>query len=644
MNKYTVTFYPENKKVEVERGTTILSAAISAHIHLNSACGGDGVCGRCKVVVKSGTVHSETSGKITCEERKLGVYLACQALIESNIEVEIPAESRLDLGNLSKEELELRLRDVYSKAEDITQAMPSLGAALFSHAPLVTKFCFQLPKPNFDDKISDLERVYRAVEDKIGEKPIQTGLSNIRHLGELLRASDWKITVAVSQKGPVAEIVSIEPQDRSDKNYGFAFDIGTTTISAQLVDLNKQKILGTKAAYNRQATFGSDVISRIVYSKAQDGLEKLHHAVIDVANEMIETFTEEHGIDLNDVTAVSVAGNTTMIHLLLRVDPTYIRQEPYVPTANYFPAVKAAEAGIKINPHGLLFCLSGVASYVGADITAGVVACDIHQSKDLSLLIDIGTNGEIALGYSDWIISCAASAGPAFEGSGMSSGLRATRGAIQEVRIKPGSFDVEYVTIGGDKPRGICGSGYIDLICELFKHGILDKNGKLNREIKSKRLRNGSLGHEFVVVFEKESGIDADIVITDSDLDNLKRAKAAIYSGIAILVRHMDIDFKDIKKIFIAGGFGTSLNIESAVGIGLIPDVDRHKYIFVGNSSLAGARQALLSCQASLTSDEVAKNITYFELSTDPEYMDEYMAAMFFPHTDIKRFPSVKYV
>ena len=643
MEKYTVTFIPDNKKVSVDRGTTILSAAISAHIHLNAVCGGDGVCGRCKVIVKQGTVHAEPTGKISVDERKRGMHLACQTLIESDVEVEVPVASRLDLSNLSKEELDLRLRGVYSEAEDVQEAKPLLGEGLYTHAPLVEKFYLQLPKPDFDDKISDLERVCRGIEEKTGRAPVRTGLSNIRHLGELLRASDWKVTVAVSRRDVCAEIVSIEPQDRSEKNYGLAFDIGTTTISGQLVDLNKNKVLGTKATYNRQATFGSDVITRIIYAQAKDGLEKLHHAVVDCMNEMIETLCEEHSIDLNDVTCICAAGNTTMMHLLLRVDPTYIRQEPYVPTANFFSSFKAADAGLKINPHGLLYCIPGVASYVGGDITSGIVACDMHKSKDLNILIDIGTNGEIALGNSEWLISCAASAGPAFEGSGMSAGLRATRGAIQEVRIKDKDLNVEYKTIGHDKPRGICGSGYIDLLCELLKHGVLDKNGKLNTEIKNRRLRPSEFGHEFVVAFEEESATGADIVITDADLDNLKRAKAAIYSGISILVRHMDLDYKDIAKIYVAGGFGTSLDIESAIMIGLIPDLPREKYVFVGNTSLSGARQVLLSVQAFASCEEAARNVTYFELSTDPGYMDEYMAALFFPHTDLKKFPSVKY-
>ncbi|OIO37039.1 MAG: hypothetical protein AUJ74_00090 [Candidatus Omnitrophica bacterium CG1_02_44_16] len=642
MEKHIVIFYPDNKKAVVDPGTTILAAAISAHIHLNSSCGGDGVCGKCRVIVRSGSVHAEPSGRMTPDDRKCGAYLACQALVESDIEVDIPPGSRLDMSALSKEELELRLRDVYSKAEDISEAMPQLGVGLFQYGPLVVKSYFELLKPNFDDKLSDLERVQRAIEEQIGPRPIHTGLANIRRLGPLLRASGWSITVGLAQNDEAVEIISIEPQDRSKNNFGFAFDIGTTTVSGSFVDLNLKKALGTKAAYNRQAAFGSDVITRIIYAQAEDGLEKLHHAVVDLINEMIEAFIDEFKVDLNDVTCLSVAGNTTMIHLLLRIDPKHIRQEPYVPTANIIPVLKAHEVGIKINPHGLLYCLPGVASYVGADITAGVLSCDMHRSKEVNLLIDIGTNGEIVLGSSDWLMSCAASAGPAFEGSGMSCGVRAVRGAIQGVKITE-KLDAVVSTICADKPRGICGSGYIELVSELLKRGALDKNGKINANVRNKRIRKGESGYEYVVSYAGDTAIGQDIVITEADLDNLKRAKAAIYSGISILVRHMDMAINDINAIFIAGGFGTSLNIESAVAIGLIPDLPREKYIFVGNSSLAGARQALLSCQALKTAQAVSKNITYFELSTDPKYMDEYMAALFFPHTDSGLFPSVKY-
>lgn len=644
MKKCVVTFIPDNKKVVVDQGTTLLAAAISAHIHLNSSCGGDGVCGKCRVFVKGGFVHAEPTGRITPEDRERGAHLACQALVESDIEVQIPPESRLDLSGLSKEELSLRLRGVFSQAEEIQEPGVGLPGDALKRSPLVKKFYFELPKPDFDDKLSDLERICRALEGETGARPIHTGLANVRRLGSLLRSCDWKATVAVAQKEEALDILAIEPGRTCERNFGFVFDIGTTTITAQLVDLNSSKVLGTKVTYNRQATFGSDVITRIIYAEESDGLEKLHHAIIDVMNEMIETFAQEHAVDLNDATCLSVAGNTTMIHLLLRIDPTHIRQEPYVPTANLIPVVKAAEAGIKINPHGLLFCVPGVASYVGGDITSGVLACSMQKSKDVNLLIDIGTNGEIVLGNKEWMIACAASAGPAFEGSGMSCGLRAVRGAIEGVEIIPKTLDVEYTTIGADAPKGICGSGYIDIVCELLKHGVLDKNGKINRSVKNKRVRPGKDGYEFVLTFAEAQGQENDTVITDADLDNLKRAKGAIYSAIALLVRHMGIAMSALKRIFIAGGFGTSLDIESAVQIGLIPDLPRDKFLFVGNSSLAGARMHLLSFEAFKTAQDIARNITYFELSTDPQYMDEYMAALFFPHTDIKRFPSVTYI
>lgn len=643
MDKCRVKFLPDNKVVIVDKATTVMAAALSVQLYLNAACGGDGVCGKCRVIVKSGRVEEVSTGQAFGRERQSGTHLACQTLVMSDLEVEVPPESRLDFGALSREGQELRLPGLYAAPEEVQEAASGLGAADYPFLPLVEKFYLELPRPDLNDKISDLERVCRAVAEKIGGKPLRAGLSGIRRLGQLLRSCDWKLTVTVCQKNDIAEILSIEAGNRTAHHYGLVFDIGTTTISGQLVDCRSRKIIGTKVTGNRQAAFGSDVISRIIYAEAPDGLEKLHQTVVDVINEMAESFIEEHAIDMNDVTAVSVAGNTTMTHLLLKIDPSHIRQEPYIPTANFVPVVKAAEAGINIHPHGLLFCAPGVSSYVGGDITAGILACGIHRTSVISLLVDIGTNGEIALGNSDWMISCAASAGPAFEGSGMSSGLRAVRGAIQGVQIKEGTLDVVATTIGHDKPRGICGSGYIDIAAELLRCGVLDKNGKINRTVKNKRVREGREGYEFVVTFAAETGISGDIIVTDADLDNLKRAKGAIYSAVSSLTAHMDMKVSDIQKIYIAGGFGTSLNIQSAIAIGLIPDVAREKYIFVGNSSLAGARLNLLSRDASATLDQVAANMTYFELSTDPAYMDEYMASLFFPHTDAARFPSVRY-
>ena len=641
MEKFKITFYPDNKTIEVEKGKNILSAAISAGVYINSSCGGDGVCGRCKVILKKGQVLAQPTGRISLEERKKGIHLACLTTIQSDLEIEIPPESRLDLEKLSPEEIDLRLKGLYSESEEVEPPESILGEEIFVHSPLATKLYLELPPPDLEDKISDLERLYRQIR-RIQDIPImQTGLSNIRRLGELLRASDWKITLTLGKRNGTTEIVLIEPGNTSHKNFGLAFDIGTTTISGQLVDLNTKKVLGTKATYNKQASFGSDIITRIIYAQEQDGLEKLHHAVIDGMNQMIQELIHEHNIDLNDVNCILCAGNTTMVHLLLRVDPTYIRREPYVPTANFVPTIRASEAGIKINPRGLLSCVPGISSYVGGDVTAGVLSCGLDSREDLSILIDIGTNGEIVLGNRDFLISASASAGPAFEGSGVSCGMRSSRGAIQKVKITPGDFQVTYNTIGEAKPRGICGSGYIDIIAQMLGAGLLDKNGKI-KMIKHKRIRDGEFGREFVLVFKKETDSTSDIVVTEVDIENIKRAKAAIYSATAALVKYMALDFSKIKKIFIAGGFGTYIDVDNAISIGLLPDLDRSKFVFVGNSSLAGARAILLSYEAMKKADEIAKKITYFELSVEPGYMDEYMAALFFPHTDLSKFPSVK--
>ncbi len=635
MNKVKVTFFPDNKTVEVERGTTILSAAISAGISVNSSCGGDGVCGRCKVILKSGNVYSQPTGRITLEERQKNIYLACLASIESDLEVEIPTTSRLDLRAESAQDTELRMKDLFSKAEEIEIPKPVLTEKLFAYLPLTTKIYLELPKPSLQDSVSDLDRIYRQIIMHQDIPIMQTGLANIRQLGELLRDSDWKVTVTLGRRNGTTEIVLIEPGNTSGRNYGVCFDIGTTTISGQLVDLNHKKVLGTMAAYNKQATFGSDVITRIIFAQKQDGLEKLHHAVIDGINQIIQDLIKEHSIDLNNLTAFVCSGNTTMTHLLLRIDPSNIRRDPYIPTANFVPVIRAAEAGIKINPRGLLWCVPGVASYVGGDITAGVLACNIDNEEDLSVLIDIGTNGEVVLGSREFLVSCAASAGPAFEGSGVSCGMRSSRGAIQKVKIN--NNKVSFETIGNDKARGICGSGYIDIIAELLHEKIMDKDGKLEPK-KSDRVRDGEIDKEFVVAYKEEADAVADIVITEADIENIKRAKAAIYAAFATLTRHMDIKLSQIRKFFIAGGFGTSINIESAIKIGLLPNFPLERFIFMGNSSLIGARQALLSEQAANKAQDIAQKMSYLELSTESGYMDEYMAALFFPHTDFNQF------
>jgi uncharacterized 2Fe-2S/4Fe-4S cluster protein (DUF4445 family) len=641
MQKFKVTFLPDNLTVSVEKDKTILAAAISAGIGINSNCAGDGICGRCKVIVNQGQVNSQPNGIITAQEKKNNVYLACLTTIHSDLEVLVPDSSRLNFDQLTPEELEERLSGLYSKAEDIHPVKLRFDDKVFKHSPFATKLYLELPEPSLNDSISDLERLYRALRN-LGEFPsVATGLFNIRQLGELLRDYGWKVTVTLGRRNDTVEIVLIEPGDTTDKNFGLCFDIGTTTISGQLVNLNSKKILGTKATYNQQAVFGSDVITRIVYAAKTDGLEKLHRAVSDTMNQIIKELVSEHKVDLNDVNCIVCSGNTTMIHLLLSMDPAHIRRQPYVPTANFLPVLRAAEAGININPRGLLNCVPGVSSYVGGDTTAGVLSSGIYQQTEPCILIDIGTNGEIVLGNRDFLVACAASAGPAFEGSGVTSGMRASSGAIQKVSINKNDFSVKYTTIQDKLPRGICGSGYIDLLSEMLDSGIIDKGGKI--KVTGKRIRLTDNGKEFVVCFKEEIQAQADIVINEADIENLKRSKGAIYSATAILVKHLGLEFSAVTKIFIAGGFGTYLDIEKAIRIGLLPDLPRAKFVFIGNSSLAGSREILLSGQARGLADALASKITYFELSVDPGYMEEYSQALFFPHTDLTRFPTVKF-
>lgn len=642
MRKHTVTFKPDNKTVEVARDTTILEAALSCGVYINSSCGGDGVCGRCKVKLLNGSLASQPSPALSLAEKQDRIYLACLSAVQSDVEVEVLAESRLDFESLSPEELAFRLKGMYSKAEDIEVAQPGQPQEAFAGRPLARKVYLELPAPTMDDRLSDLERLYRGLGHKEEDSVLETTVATIRPLGAVMRDSGWKVTAALGERGAFTELLQVSSGDTTKQVFGIAFDIGTTTITGQLIDMRTREVIATKAAYNRQASFGSDVITRIIYARKANGLEQLHDAVTDTMNQIIRELVAGCELCVNDLCYVVTAGNTTMLHLLMSIDPAYIRRDPYTPVANFLPVTRAAEAGLQVTPHGLLYCVPGVASYVGGDIVAGVLASGLYRDEGLSLLIDIGTNGEIVLGNKDFMVCCAASAGPAFEGSGVSCGMRASRGAIQQVKLSPGTLHAHYSTIAGEPARGICGSGYIALLNELLKAGVIDKGGRIKIEHHERvRLRDGA--REFVLAGQDSAAGSADIAISEADIENLKRAKAAVYAAVSVLTKYMDLRVEDITKVYLAGGFGTYVDVESAVGIGLLPDLNRSCLHFIGNTSLAGARQILLSTQARDTAGEIANKMTYLELSVHPGYMDEYMAALFFPHTDANRFPSIKY-
>jgi len=636
MKKCKIVFKPEGKKVEVAHGTDLLTAAISAGVYLTSNCGGEGVCGRCKVIVKKGKYAFESNARLSDDEIKKKYVIACLTTVMGDMEVFVPQASKLHFERLKNKDAAKFAKKVLSgKTEEAPEGKAAGSKKNLKLSSLTRKIGINLPQPDLNDKISDADRLLREINKVCGFTPVLE-ISHIRKLGRLLRSSDWAVIVTIAF-ADTPEITNIEPGNSSIRNFGFAFDIGTTTISGQLVDLDKGTVLGTRTLYNKQLTFGDDVITRIIFAGEKNGLKKLHAAAAENINTIIEDLTGAFGVSLSDVTVLSVAGNTTMMHLLYKIDPEYIRREPYTPAANFLPTVKAKDLGIEINPRAILVSLPGVSTYVGGDITAGVLSSGFYSEKPVTLIVDIGTNGEIALGNEEWIIAASASAGPAFEGTGVACGMRAATGAIEDVTISP-DFEPVLKTIKGAKPRGICGSGYIALLGEMFRSGVMDRSGKIDISRKTKRIRKKDGEAEYVIAFKEESGVEYDIVIKESDIDNLKRSKGAIYSAIMVLLKKVGMDISAISRIYIAGGFGNFIDIDKAVCIGLLPDIPRQKYLFIGNSSLAGAREALLYERSRADAAEIARKMTYMELSLDNMYSDEYVASLFFPHTDIAKF------
>ncbi len=640
MAKHKVLFQPVGAKLEVSSGTSLLEAAAEAGVYINSLCGGEGVCGKCRVQITRGEAKptSHSIRFLSREEISTGFVLACQTEVEEDLQVWVPPEARLE------EEQILTTENMvcYETPQDLhlgdTLDVPSL-----LYMPLTQKLYLSLPEPSLTDNISDLDRIYREIRKKIQAPYLESPLAALRGLARLLRENRWQVTATLyPYEDQCIEILSLEPGDTCAENYGIACDIGTTTIAAQLVDLRSGATLGVEASHNQQARYGEDVISRMIFACARDGLSPIHHAVIDTINKLIDTLVEKHGVEASNITALTVAGNTTMTHLFLGLEPCTIRLEPYIPTANFLPAASAAELDLHFHPRAVVKCLPGVSAYVGGDITAGVLASGISNSHQISALIDIGTNGEIVIGNNEWLVCCSASAGPAFEGSGTRCGMRATRGAIQKVNIQ--GDRVNYQTIGDAKARGICGSGLIDTIAELFRNRIIDPNGKFPGDSTNPRVREIDDDMAFVLASGDETETGKDVVITEDDISNLIKSKGAILAAMRVLLSSVGMSFEDLERVFVAGGFGNYLDVEKAIFIGLLPDLPQERVRFIGNSSLTGARMALLSRHAFARADTLARQMTYFELSVDPRFYDEFVAALFLPHTDMNLFPTVKRV
>jgi uncharacterized 2Fe-2S/4Fe-4S cluster protein (DUF4445 family) len=626
MNTHIVVFQPDGACVEVETGTTILEAAAAAGVALDSACGGQGSCGKCRVLVALGRAGGRPGDQLTREEVNRGMALACQATIDDDLVVEIPTESQ-------RGDLRILTEEVQTGASGLCGA----------DVPLAQRSSVRVSRPELGGEEGDAERFLGSLRANLGASfaDISLDLSVLRALPEALREQDWQVDALVGDFDGRGRVIGIAPSS-GVSDYGLAVDIGTTTIVVYLIDLSNGGFVDSCAHLSDQVAFGEDVISRIVHAQEhEDGLRELRDAVRETINRCIISAMEEHGIAPERIVAAACVGNTVMTHLLLAIDPAGIRRDPYVPAVRSLPTLRGSDVGLRISPSAPVYLAPCVSSYVGGDVTAGVLATGMAESPKLTLFVDLGTNGEIVVGNQDWLMCCSCSAGPAFEGSGLEYGMYATIGAMERLSYDPATDRVSYRTIGDAKPRGVCGSGLVDALAELLRAGVIDRAGRVNLGFTSPRVRVRGERPEFVLVWGEEVGREDDISLGEDDIQNLIRSKSAVYSGVATLLETLGMEAGQVERVLLAGGFGNYIDAENAVTIGLLPDVPLDRIQFVGNTAIAGARLALLSREARRRIQELAGRMTNFELSTVAGYMDRYVSGLFLPHTDLSLFPSV---
>lgn len=626
----------------------MLKAAMEAGIYIQASCGGEGVCGKCRVLIEKGEVESPRGPKLSEEDFQKGIRQACQTRILSDLEVRIPVESELDKRFIA------RARERISAGRKVShQELESLVLG-WCFNPALHKHYVEMEPPTIKDNRSDLSRVLLAMKKHYGMESISVDSRLLKKLPFILRAEGWRATATLvqtrveSQLGEYQlrgsrrpKLINLEPGDTTLEHFSIVLDIGTTSVWGQLLDLNKRQTLAEASDYNSQIRYGDDVISRIVYSQRPGGLKQLQESVVGTINGIIRELVDKSGVNLARVSHMTAAGNTIMTHLLLGLDPKYLRESPYTPVANFIPPVRASNLGIEVGEHVHLYTFPSVASYVGGDIVSGVLGSGIYQRKPLTLYIDIGTNGEIVIGNSEWLVTAACSAGPAFEGGGIKHGMRATSGAIEDFRIHPQTFEPMLLTIGMVKPKGICGSGLINMVAEFLEAEMISPNGKFNTDLPSQRIRPGPDGMEYVLAYREDTATGADMVITEVDIDNLMRAKAAMYAGYVTLLQSVGLSVGNLEQVVIAGAFGSFIDVERAITIGLLPELPLDRFLFIGNGSLLGARLISFCNEILDDGERISRMMTNIELSESPAFMDNYVAAMFLPHTNSAEFPGV---
>ena len=626
-DQYEIVFEPDGKKVVVPEGTTLLKAAQMAGVHLNASCNGKGSCGKCKLIITSGYYETVDTPLLSDSEKENRYVLACLTKVHGDITARIPEET-----------LEKKLK-VAGMGIDATARLKGLVKDI---TPMLEDIPLELSPPTLEDSVSDFDRLTRGLKNAgVDVDRLNVGIRVMRDLSAAMRDENWKVTASVMHKKCVNEVLKVRPGNGGHLPMGLAVDLGTTSIVVYLVNMIDGSIMAATSGHNEQAACGDDVINRIVCAE-KEGVKKLSRMALATINNLIGEALDSVGAPKEDIKNVVLSGNTTMTHLLLGIEPRYIRRSPYIPTVSEFPILKAVNVGLKVNPGAAVFIMPGPASYVGGDIVSGMIYTGLHREDPLTLFIDVGTNGEIVLGNKDWLMTASCSAGPAFEGGGIRWGMRAEEGAVEKVTIHPDTVEPALGIIGDVPPRGICGSGMIDLISEMLLCGIIDPRGKFALDPSHPRMMKDEYDTAYVLAFAEDTAMQRDLTFTESDINSLVLSKGAIYAGFTVLLAEAGLDFSMVDRIWVAGGFGQFLDIDKAVTIGMLPDIDRAKFEYLGNSSIGGAYMALLSGQYRKEARRISNNMTYIDFSSNSRFMDEFTSALFLPHTNQNAFPSVK--
>ena len=624
MTDANVHFQPLGRKTSPEQGRTLLELARDSGVAIESICGSAGKCGKCKVVIRSGAANLTPLNRSEVEilgdkSVHAGTRLACQAKIvsEGDIVVEVPEESRRGHHRL-----------LAAGEERATKLKPAM-----------TKAVIGLPPATLADVRADDDRFLEVLRKGARASSMMSPGAH-RTLPGALRDGSWLVTATLFRG---KEVVRVDPGDTTGELYGVAVDIGTTKVVAYLIDLTSGVVLATESMPNPQIPFGEDVMSRITFTtKTPDGNERLQKVILDGLNSLISKLSSSSGVPQENILEVMVVGNTAMHHIFFGIPAKHLASAPYAPAVRTSLVYDAGQMGVDIYPFGKVSSLPNVAGFVGADAIADLVSSGLYRDKHIGMMIDIGTNTEIIAGNKDRLVSCSCASGPAFEGAHIRFGMRASTGAIERVWIDPATKDVRLQTIDDARPRGICGSGIVDAIAEMFRSGIIDPSGRITDNKGDKRVRKGPDGvREYVLVWGKDTDTGEDITVAQHDIEEIQLAKAAIFTGVSTLMRKLGVKCQDLKRVYAAGAFGTYVDASSAVTIGMYPDVPVTRIRFVGNAAGSGARMALKSTHVRDLAEKLSKKVEYVELAAEKDFQSEFAKAMFLPHRDLGRFPSV---